>query len=171
MSNLLPIQERRGAWSAVRARGLLAFGIFLILSALCGALALAPSVAVVHGALAQETRDAAAAPNRAEDTQALIEAQALLVQLAGVQSTSTPASTIVDVLAKRSPGMTISHITFTAGTFPTLSFVGSALKGDDINTFRAAVSKDSRFSNVAVPISALVGAGDGDFTMTINGAF
>jgi hypothetical protein len=126
---------------------------------------------VVHGALTQETRDAAAATNRAEDTQALVEAQALLVQLVGLRSTSTPAGAIVDVLAKRPRGTTISHITFTAGTFPTLSFVGNALKGDDINAFRSEVSKDSRFSSVEVPISALVGAGDGDFTMTIAGAF
>lgn len=168
MSNILPLPERQAAWDAARARVLFLTGLALLAGALLAILALLPSAAVARNALMQAVQDVSAQQPRSEDGQALVESQALIVQMQSLLGTSTPIALIADVLAKRPPKTTVTHITYTPGT---LVVSGAAARRDDVNAFRAAVAADTRFSSVTVPINALVGVEDGAFTMTISGAF
>lgn len=168
MSNLLPVEMRSSAWSAVRTRLLLLCGATLIATALLALLALAPSALVLSGI---DRGGEERAGTRAEDAQALVDAQSVVIQIKAWLSTTTPARTAREIVMRRPAGMAIEHISYSGGTTGTLSFSGSAKARDDINAFRAQLAADPRFAQVSVPIDALVGAQGEGFTMTVSGAF
>lgn len=169
MSNLLPNDVRAEAWSRTRARILIGFASVLMVGAILAAGALSPSFLIMHGVQVSNSKERADAP--ADDTQAIIEAQALLSQLSLVESTSSPATVAAQAVAARPKGVTLSHIVYNSGTPSTLMLVGKASRREDVNAYRAALAADTRFTSVSVPINALVGADNGDFTLTITGTF
>lgn len=170
MTNLLPQKERTAiAWDMVH-RQLLAASLLLLGAAAVTLLALAPALLVFKFGSAGSSAAAALAKKNA-DTSAIAETQALLTQVVPTVGTSSPTTAIMAALTLREKGITIDHITFSVGNPSSLILSGSASVKDSVNSYRAILAADGHFSSVTVPVSALVGADSGKFTMTLAGIF
>ncbi len=169
MSNLLPNEAKIEVWSDTRSRILVGVGLSFFAGAVLAGAALAPSFLIMHG-IQVKTSDEKADPT-ADQTQAILDAQALLSQISAVESTTSPAKIAAQAIAARPRGVTLTHVVYNAGTPATLMLVGNAPRREDVNAYRTALSADPRFSSVSVPINALVGTENGDFTLTITGSF
>jgi hypothetical protein len=133
------------------------------------AAALSPSLLVL--VITQISSDKQNGALGGDQTKLVNDAQALVVQLGAVAATSSPARTVADVVAKRPKGVTLSRIVYTAGTPATLELTGAATQREQVSAYRALLASDSRFASVNVPINALLGADNGNFTITISGRF
>jgi hypothetical protein len=67
--------------------------------------------------------------------------------------------------------VSLESISYNAGEEGELSIVGSAQGRELVNDYRAALVREGFFTNVSVPVAALVGASEGNFRMTLTGAF
>jgi hypothetical protein len=133
------------------------------------AAALSPSLLVL--VITQISSDKQNGALGGDQTKLVNDAQALVVQLGAVAATSSPARTVADVVAKRPKGVTLSRIVYTAGTPATLELTGAATQREQVSAYRALLASDSRFASVSVPINALLGADNGNFTITMTGRF
>ncbi|HVU75301.1 MAG TPA: hypothetical protein VHD38_00460 [Candidatus Paceibacterota bacterium] len=166
MANVLPEQDQKKLWRALRARFIIVLSVLLIVLALIGYFALIPSYLALQFAAPPTVEPTAAAAASAETTASIGRAQAIVLALAPVLSASTtPSSLISEALAAKPSGVTIDHISYDAVS-GTIMLSGSGSR-DTINSYRDLAAKDANFSDVSVPVSALVGE-SGHFSMTIT---
>lgn len=173
MSNVLPPTAQQAVRSAYRARFIVAGSLVAIACALLAILALLPSflVLVISGNASSAARSSASASATA-DSAAIAQAQALVAALSPIVSaTTTPTDAIRAAIAARPAGVTVGHITYTSGAPGTLMLVGSGQTPSGISAYREALAADPHFTSVSVPVSDLVGAQGGQFSITASGNF
>jgi Tfp pilus assembly protein PilN len=167
MSNLLPPFSQKNMRAQFRARFLLVTALALLCGALVFALALLPAEAALISFTPPGTEQGSTnAASVATDTAALAHTKALLTQLSPLDATSS-LDAVAAALSQAGLGITINDISYSV-TSQSLSLAGKAQSPDDVNTFRQALESDLRFTNVSVPVSALLGSENGNFTITMD---
>lgn len=174
MANVLPQRERIAVARRINVRFLFIGACFLAAGAVVALLALIPSLISVRIARASaESSVPAASPEDVNDDQAAANnAQKLIAVLKPlVQATTSPSEVVGKALAQRPAGIAITTITYTGGTPGKLVLSGTSATRDAVNAFRAALEHSGVFDSVSVPVAALVGAQEGEFTVTLSGSF
>lgn len=171
MSNLLPIPEQRRVWAIYRSRFIIALSTLLIALALLAALALLPSYLALEIAAPPESDAKIAHAANTPDPTGLARAQTIVRTLSpALTSTSSPTSLIEAVLAAKPSGVAVTQITYSMLSGSQLSLTGSGNR-DKVSAYRDALAKNPSFTSVSIPVSALVGSGEGRFSLTIGGSF
>ncbi len=150
-------------------------GSFVALSAagLC-ALALLPSYLALHaGDVAHSASSTPQGAANEADRAAIQSIQTMLKSLAPLTATSTPTAAIARALSLRPSGIVVDHITYStsAAGSSMIMLVGSTATREAINAYKQALSADSRWKNVSVPIGDLTGDPGARFSITLSGAF
>lgn len=173
MANLLPKDFQKHLRRVERARLMLALGLAVTAAALMLFAALLPaSIALYYASRVGSAAESRAPALAQADVAALQEVRGMVFALKPiVVATTTPTQAILQALSAKPPSVSIDHITYTAGTPGTVLLAGDALSPGALNAYRAALASDTHFSSVTVPVSALIGADNGRFTMTIKGNF
>ena len=175
MSNLLPRETLRTVSNAHRARFILVGSMVAIVCGVIAFLALAPTYAIVRGErTASEDLIDASSLEAATDREEVTRARELVKELLPVASSTTPILSLLDqVLSARPTGIGITHISVRRGSPGEIVLNGIAPSRDEINAYREALSKNSHFESVSVPvpIGILTGFGVGAFNATLVGTF
>ena len=82
----------------------------------------------------------------------------------------TASSSLDDLVAALSQvgvGITVNDISYSVSGH-SITLAGHAQTPSDVNTFRQDLQSDLRFTNVSVPVSALLGSQAGDYTITMK---
>lgn len=136
----------------------------VLFCALCFIVALAPAeIAIVQAAPPSPPQNPSG--DYQKELMDVKHTQALLSTLKGMSSTST-VDALIKVLALQQSGITIDEVHYTPAN-ATISLSGKAGTPDELNAFRAAIERDSRFKDVSVPVGALLGQQGGVFTMSL----
>ena len=165
MSNLLPAESQKRTRGELRARFLLAASLILFGCAAVFALALTPAEVAVAFFSPPSPEAVQGNINSAQDSAAIASTKALLVEVQPFATTTSLAG-VADALSKRGTGVTVTDISYSPGR--SLTLAGSAQTPDEVNAFREALQGDPSFSDVSVPVSALIGSQGGSFTITMN---
>ncbi len=170
MSNVLPPSGRKAVRRMYRARFLATTGFAVGVIGVLATLSLVPVYLALHTVALPNPGTAAAAD--AGDSAAIALAQAGLKVVGPlIAATTTPSLAIDAVLAARSAGVHITDISYAAGKSGTLTLSGSADSPSALDAYRKALAAIPGFASVSVPVSDLVGAQGGHFSMTVSGAF
>lgn len=173
MANVLPTQARKAVLRRLNARFIAVGSLALSLAAMIAILALSPSLVSVYAA-----RGALISPP-STDTSTLREDQLastrtrLMVQLLSpvAASTSSPSGAIAEVIAVQPESISISQMQYSRGSPAKLTLSGVSSRREAVNNYRNALSEIGMFSDISVPVAALVGTQEGRFTMTLTGDF
>ena len=172
MSNLIPIEHQKESHTVRRARFVIVASLFATVLALVAFAALIPSYLVARSGLPVASANQNKTRESSNDRAQIAETTSLAHLLSPfVVSTTTPSDVILAALAKRPAGITIDNISYTAdpsGQIGKLVFSGAAKSSDLISSYRNALTADTRFTSVSVPVDALIGSKDGRFTMTLE---
>lgn len=142
----------------------------LLVGALVASLALVPafiSMQVGKATLQKKQNDLseAAREDQAKQTRTL----ALLSVLTPLTAaTSSPSALLSFALGLKPNGISITSVAYTKKEIVLSGVSNNRLA---VNDFRDALQNSGRFASVAIPVSALVGAQEGRFTVTLTGAF
>lgn len=171
MANLLPPSAARSVLRDTQVRFAVVVAAALAGLGLVAIVAIIPSYFLVMGGDAATTT--AASSSQADDDATLSRALALVEQLSPLAAATTKSSAIATAIVLRPKGVRITAITYTAGAgrSGTIQLVGFAEARQDIETYRNTLQAAGPFSSVTVPVSALVGATSGEFTITLAGDF
>lgn len=167
MSNVLPTEDKKAVWKLYRMNFVFAGALVALASALLCAALLAPSffallLSGVHADVKKGERDNT---NRTM----LIQTQALLGAVASFSlSTSTPSRQIEVALSVKPSGIVVHHITYTSADEATLIVSGTATSNTDIKAYQDALRTLLPLAKISVPVSALAGADNGEFAITIT---
>lgn len=170
MANLLPSAAAQASFRDTETRFAIVAAAALAGLGVCAIVALAPSYILLAGG---ESATTTAAASPADDDAILSRAQALVEQLSSSAAATNKSSAIATAVILRPKGVRINAITYTAGAgrSGTIQLVGLAETRQDIETYRNTLQAAGPFSSVVVPVSALVGATSGEFTLTLSGDF
>lgn len=177
MANILPPDSQQALARTYRSRFILAGALVALALALFAVLALAPSFFAlwVTNAVFSASYAAPISADVTADRAAVAHAQQLALALSSLaQASSTATEALSAALVARPAGVKISHITYTGAQksgASTITLTGTALSPDAVNSYRQALSNTGQFTDVSVPVGALAGANNGNFTMTLTGAF
>lgn len=167
MSNLLPTAAQKRIRRIYRAR--LVSALALALMGLAGVflLALIPSYLALTAASPVE--EGGTVTRNTEENQAVVRAQTIVSQVLPVlASTSSPSMVLDLALADAPAGVTVDHVSFAKrGAGGTLTLSGSAPR-EKVAAFRDALAAEPLFISATVPVSALVGTGAGQFSLTLE---
>jgi len=166
MSNLLPPESQKRTRKEFRARFLLAASLVLFCCAVIFALALTPAEVALVFFSPPSSQMAQAATSTAADGAALAHTKALLSAMQPF-ATSSSLTDISSALSEAGNGILIDDISY-APADNSLSLAGHAQTPDEVNALREALQGNPLFTNVSVPVSALLGSQDGSFTITMN---
>jgi hypothetical protein len=170
MTNLLPLEAKKRIWHGYLARFLAAAACALFALAILFALALTPSYAAIL-LNAPDSGQATEATTTQSEVNTIARTQTLVRQLLPILAgTTTPSSVaLAAALSDLPEGATLDQISYAVdakgGVQLTLS--GNASR-EKIAAYKTALSSDPLFSNVFVPVAALVGSEDGTFSVTLN---
>ncbi len=177
MTNVLPHNELLRMAQRARAKFVLTGALVCAAAALAGIVALSPAFFVVYFSRAASTEVSGAVAQdqelqRKTDREAAGRVRVLLQEIAFVTKKHMSASdAIAGAYSLRPTGVTIGGVAYSEGEPGTITLVGSAKTRDDVSAFRDALARDTRFEHVSVPVAALVGALEGNFTITLTGKF
>jgi hypothetical protein len=170
MTNVLPPIADKRLKAEYRARFLLIGSMILLVSAICFLGALAPAeIALMTAPAVPVVAAQGSAADLKNDQAAITNTKALLAALQPITATSS-LNALAAALSARPSGISINRISYNVTT-NTITLVGTANTPDSVNAYHVALQNDPRFTNVSVPIGALLGEEDGSFTMTISGNF
>lgn len=171
MSNLLPLQEQKRVWAVYRSRFIIMLSLILFALALLAALTLTPSYLALEIAAPPQADETTTHAVGTSDPVGLARAQTIVRTLSPVlTATSSPTSLIESVLSVKPAGVTITQVTYSTLSGSQLTLSGSGAR-EKVSAYRDALSKDPLFTSVSIPVSALVGSGEGRFSLTISGTF
>jgi Tfp pilus assembly protein PilN len=177
MSNVLPQHARAQMMRDIRARFLLSGSLVLSAVALVALLALTPayfSIAIPRMSLANVSQNVSEEQRVQEDADREIASRTRSLLSALMPFTEERASiypVIERALGLQPEGISIESIVYKSGTTGEITIVGTAQSREPVNTYREALTAEKTFESVSVPVSALVGASEGNFTMTLKGKF
>ncbi len=164
--NLLPPDAQKKIRRDIRARFLLAFSLVLLTSALLSALALVPAEVALAFFSPPATRTTPQTADVSQDA-AIIKQTKGLVAVMQPFTATTSLDNLVAALSQVGVGITVSDISYSVSGH-SLTLAGHAQTPSDVNTFRQNLQSDLRFTNVSVPVSALLGSQAGDYTITMK---
>lgn len=168
MANVLPLDAQKKIASEYRARFVIAAAVAIAALGLLLALALVPSYLAIS--LAAPPIREAVSSERASNPQVVARTQMLITQLTpALLATTSPRALIDAAIADRPGGVTLDHFVYTAprtGKSAEMLIAGAASR-EKIAAYRDALEADPLFTTVSVPVSALVGGGNGDFSITL----
>ncbi|MBI5645209.1 hypothetical protein HY970_03875 [Candidatus Kaiserbacteria bacterium] len=171
MTNLIPLEAQKDLWQEYRARFIITLSVFLIALALLALVVLVPSFIALE---VMSPRGESAQLIRANDSEValLSRVQGIVLQIGPVlSSTSSATSVIRAALAQKPNRVSIDHIVYTrGGDTPQLILSGSGSRSV-VSEYRNALLLLNRFTSVSIPVGALVGSADGNFSMTLGGTF
>lgn len=152
------------------ARFLLVGSFMISAAAVVAILAIMPAYISVQIARAAVENGAERGGGTASaDHEAAVRTQGLITQLNPVaNATSSPTDALSLALAQKPAGLSITTITY-ARDKSTILLTGISQRREAVNALRDALEATKRFSSVTVPVSALVGAQEGRFTITLTG--
>jgi ABC-type glycerol-3-phosphate transport system substrate-binding protein len=150
----------------MRSRFLLAFSLILLCAAALCALALAPAEVGLAFFSPPPAQTSQGTIDATQDNAAVAHTKALLATTVTLISTST-LDDVVAALSQEGPGVKINDISYSVSG-SSLTLTGTAQAPSDVNTFRQNLQTDLRFSDVSVPVSALLGSQSGGFTITMK---
>ena len=169
MSNVLPEDEKKKLYRKVKARFLFAGALTLLTGAVVSSLALTPAFIQVHLAQASIEASQNAARGARDDQAKIIRAQKYVSALQPIAAaTSSPSEIAAGALGLKPSGISIVGVNYTKKK---LEISGVSKNRDAVNAYREALEKSNTFTKVSVPVSALVGAQEGRFTITLSGTF
>lgn len=173
MANLLPKDFQKHLRRVERARLLLVVALVALAAALIAFAALLPASIALYHTSRIESSAGSRIPTLSEgDHAALQEIRGMVFALKLIAvATTTPSEALLHALSPKPPSVAIDHVTYAAGVPGTLTLSGTSPSPSAINAYRAALAADPHFSSASVPVSALIGANNGRFTMTITGNF
>lgn len=172
MSNILPREAKKAIWRMYLIRFTIAASLVgLFVAALC-ALSLLPSYLALHASdISVVASDASQTSVSDADRTALLSIQTTLKALSPLIATSTPSAAITRALSLRPAGITIDHITYSTGNPSMIMLVGSTATREAISGYRQALSNDSHWKTVSIPIGDLTGEPGARFSITLSGTF
>jgi len=172
MSNILPKEAKQEIWKMYRARFTVVGSLVALLTAGLCALALLPSYLALHAAETEKSSTSTPKTIATEaDRAAVASLQNTLEALSPLISTTTPTATVIQALSLRPAGITIDHITYSGGNPATIMLVGAAATRESINGYRQALSGDSHWKTITVPVGDLTGEPGARFSITLSGNF
>ncbi len=172
MSNLLPNEAKKHVWRMYRVRFVIAGSLVALLAAGLCALSLLPSYLALHAAKTVNPPPGAPVSGASEaDRAAISSIQTMIKALSPLVATTTPTEAIVRALSLRPSGISIDHITYSAGNPATIILMGSAATREAINGYRQTLSGDPRWKTVSVPIGYLTVEPGARFSITLSGTF
>jgi len=150
-----------------RSRFLLATALVLFVSASFFIIALTPAALAIASFAPAASQDLSPQSGDAKaDSAAVAHTKALLTSLQPVSATSS-LDALLAALSQRGEGVHVDNISYSV-TQQSIAIAGHADTPGDVNTFQQALQSDLRFSNVSVPVSALLGSQGGGFTITMK---
>lgn len=154
-----------------RSRFVLVASLMLLgLAALAG-VALIPSFVSV---LSTENPAALSEAAQAKQNSAyeLDYTQSLMSELGPRLTATTSALTIaISALELKPAGLRVNRITYIPGEEESrITFLGNASR-EQVSSYRDALLQSGAFTGVAVPVGALVGSNDGNFSIVMTGNF
>lgn len=173
MANVLPERAKKTMLREFATRFAIAGAVMLMGTAFIAFLALLPTEIVLQldTASLQHISAASASPGQINADHATLADAASLVStvLPFTNATSTGLEALRYALADKTPGISISSISYIPGS-GTLSLTGSIMPGGSISGFQSALKADTHFTNVEIPVGTLVGSAK-EFTVTLTGNF
>ena len=173
MANILPPERLRLLKKTQRVRLLFALGTVASIAGIIALVALLPSYLAVQ--LGPHAPEVGGNIKTASSTLAVSEAQNLVTVLQPLMSTTTTSTSVEAVQAAVSlkpPGVIIDRIEYSRGAISgAIVLGGEAKSASDIDAYRTRLSKDTHFTQVNVPVSALAGTSNGRFAITLTGRF
>ncbi|HWO07694.1 MAG TPA: PilN domain-containing protein [Candidatus Paceibacterota bacterium] len=172
MSNVLTGEAKKNLDRRMRARFVFIGASIVSLAALVAALALAPAFvsvqiaqASLHAPSLEETRAAQ------DDQEKVARAQSLVTALGPLTHASSSVSDALALALELQPrSISITALTYQAATHQ-IVLSGTSQSREAVNEFRDALREAGAFTDVSVPVAALVGAQEGRFTITLTGDF
>lgn len=172
MTNLLTAESLSRQRAEYRNRFLIVFAVLSLVCALIALLALVPAYVVVQAADVPASEADANAPSN--DAAELTRSQTLLNEVVASSATSSAETTIGDVLAMKPAAVTVTAISYTKSDpkakKASLILSGTSARASAVE-FRDALIASKRFDAVSVPVSVLVGAESGSFSVLLTGKF
>jgi len=172
MANLLSKESQKNLRRAQRARLVLAAACAALAAALIGFAALLPAFIFLRASRAGSAAQPPALALASEDRAALQEIRGMVSALKPITGASTtPSQAILRALSLKPASVAVDRIAYSAGAYGTIIVSGASQAPSALDAYRSALAADPRFSGVSVPVSALIGAAGGRFTMTLTGDF
>jgi hypothetical protein len=171
MSNVLPESTKNAVWGMYRTRFIIAAALILMFAAVFSALALSPSYVVLSLQNENTPPQQSGTAASQDDRTAIAHTQALITALSPLLATTSATALIARALSVRPAGVSIDHITATAGAPGTIIFSGTAAQIDAISTYQSALIAGKQFLGVSVPVGDLAGTADGTFSITLSANF
>lgn len=174
MANLLPKEALRSVRKLHKARFVF---VGSLVASTCGVFALLTLIPTyilvsIEHPMTSTTSDGEIALPASTDRDDLVRAQIMAKELQPFASSTASALPILAaILDVRPAGTIITSIRFARGNPHSIIINGEAPSRDEINEYRAILTRDARYENVSVPIGVLAGSEDGRFSITITGSF
>ena len=166
MSNLLPPQSQKSVWNATLASFLGVSSSVLLASAALSALALLPGYLVLAYAIPGALSVAKTQSNATSTADVIATQSVIKTILPVVAATTTPDTVMIQIANAKPKGIHINRFGYLAGKTQTITVSGIAHDGDALNAFRTALVA-ANIGAVSVPVGALIGTADGQFTISI----
>lgn len=172
MANVLPPEDQKIIMRTQIARFVLVFSAVALICACATYLALTPSyLTLVFGDVKVQSNLGGHA-STTSDASVMRETKATITQLNSITSATSSASQILSAIISEKPeGVTISELNFTSGSPGKIVIVARAARLNLIQTYRDTLKADAHFESVNIPVSALVGSANDNFTITLSGTF
>lgn len=168
MANVLPTEALKSVRRFYAGHFVLVGALVLIGCACLTLIALMPSFLSARQALGEKSVEAQPLP--ADEKSDILHAQILVRELHPLASSTVSVLQVFDEIFRARPlNVFISSADISLES-KTIILAGTAPSRDEINAYRAELSKNPRFKNVSLPIGALAGAEGGHFSITITGA-
>lgn len=170
MANVIPREGLSKIGKRNSARFLFVGACMSAAAAIVAILAIMPAYLSVRVARASvETAAQQSGGTATADQEAAVRTQGLITNLTPIaNATTSPVGALDVALAEKPAGLSITSITYTSDK-STIVLTGTASRREAVSALRDALEASKRFSTVAVPVAALVGAQEGRFTITLTG--
>ena len=171
MANILPPDRLKHLRKGQRARLLFAVGAVTTTLGLIALIALLPSFLAVR--LGPHASSVENNIQTATSTRAVSEAQNLVTVLQPLLATTTTSVEAMRIaIAQKPSGIQIDRIEYSRSAgLGTIVLGVTARSASDIDAYRTRLTADGHFTQVSVPVSALAGASNGRFAITLSGRF
>lgn len=184
MTNVLPSNTQTAIMRKTSARFLLTGGIILTCSGIIACLSLVPAflAAQVPENSASGGANGELVAQEQEDRKTVTRLRTFLIELSPFLAEKISVHDAMQTALALAPedisitgvGYKIEVQEQEEGKDPIktgqITITGVASR-DDVNAFREALIQEPTFKSVAIPVAALVGAREGNFTMTLSGDF
>lgn len=175
MSNVLPLSARNTILRDTQARVIAVSSIVIAVAACVAILALTPAFLTSAIPLLSDEAPTSLDESAALYDESLKESARTRVAIAALVPFATEKKSVQKIMARlyalRPDGVEIERMQYQSGATGQITITGLSEAREPVNDFRTALVGEGVFTNVSVPVAALVGALDGRFTMTLSGDF